>query len=60
MMCIKELRVSFVNLDGLAQRPVAHTCGCVLELPVTYESFPQFREEMNDVLNSWYWGIDIA
>ena len=60
MICVKELRVSFVNLDGLARRPVAHTCGCVFELTVTYESFPQFREEMNNVLNSRYWDIDIA
>lgn len=60
MICVEGIRVSFSSIDGLARRPVAHTCGCVIELPVTYESFPQFREEMNNVLGSQYWDIDIA
>lgn len=60
MICVDGIRVSFSDLTGAARRPVAHTCGCVLELPVSYESFPQFREEMNNLFSSQYWDIDIA
>ena len=43
MVCVDSINVSFTDLDGEARRPVAHTCGSVLELPSTYQSFPQFR-----------------
>ncbi|XP_041362947.1 uncharacterized protein LOC121378727 [Gigantopelta aegis] len=45
-----RLTVRMVDLDGLARRPIAHTCGRVLELPQKYESFPQFRAEFNAIL----------
>lgn len=32
-------RFMFTSADGLARRPVAHTCGPVLELPWTYASY---------------------
>ena len=38
-----HIDVSFVNVTGIARRPVAHTCSCLLEIPKTYESFPGFR-----------------
>ena len=38
----KKIRVTFTGLDGLARRPIAHTCGPVLNLPCTYKSFPDF------------------
>ena len=60
MLCVESIEVTFTDLDGAAQRPVAHTCGSVLELPTTYQSFPQFRQEMNAIFSSEYWDIDIA
>jgi hypothetical protein len=52
--------VSFNGLEGAARRVVAHTCGLILEVPRTYDSFPEFREEMNNVLNSGVWDIDFV
>jgi hypothetical protein len=60
MICIESIKVVFTDLDGAARRPVAHTCGSVLKLPTTYQSFPQFRQEMNNLFSSQYWDIDIA
>ena len=60
MICVESIKVSFTDLDGAARRPIAHTCGSVLELPTTYQSFPQFRQELNNIFSSEYWDIDIA
>lgn len=60
MICVNRIEVTFTNLDGIARRPVAHTCGAVLELPTTYQSFPQFREELNNIFTGEYWDIDIC
>ena len=60
MLCVESIEVTYTDLDGAARRPVAHTCGSVLELPTTYQSFPQFRQEMNSIFTSEYWDIDIA
>ena len=35
VICVKHIVVEFSTLEGLARRPIAHTCGCVLELPST-------------------------
>ena len=45
LMVCDSLKLNFVKVDGLARRPVAHTCGPGLELPTTYQSFPELREE---------------
>jgi hypothetical protein len=55
----KEIEIAFVNGTGLARRPVAHTCTCLLELPKSYENFPQFRKEFMSVLNANIWIMDI-
>jgi hypothetical protein len=59
LMINKEVKVAFVNVSGLARRPVAHTCSCLLELSKSYESFPQFRSEFMAVLRSNIWVMDI-
>ena len=48
----KMIKVTFTGLDGLAHRPIAHTCGPVLELPCTYKSYPDFRKEMESILSN--------
>ncbi|XP_070551821.1 uncharacterized protein [Ptychodera flava] len=60
LMVKQEIWVRFVDLAGLARRPVAHTCGCVLELPRSYENFPQFRSEFKSVIDSGIWVMDIV
>lgn len=60
IICIEKIVVDFTNIDGLERRPIAHICGAILELPTTYSSFPQFREEMNNILSSDFWDMDIC
>ncbi|KAJ4931163.1 hypothetical protein JOQ06_025461 [Pogonophryne albipinna] len=43
----------------LRRRPVAHTCGAVLELPRTYSSYPDFRAELDSVLSGDCFTMDI-
>ena len=56
----KRITISFNQLQGLQRRPVAHTCGCVLELSVHYDSYPDFSSEMNKVLECKVWVMDIV
>ena len=46
------LTISFTNSEGLQRRPIAHTCGHTLEVPSTYASFCDLREEFMAILNS--------
>ncbi|XP_019209152.1 uncharacterized protein LOC109197829 isoform X1 [Oreochromis niloticus] len=55
----KNIIIGFNELKGFQRRPVAHTCGCVLELSINYDSYPDFRSEMNSVLESNVWVMDI-
>ncbi|XP_073727925.1 uncharacterized protein [Misgurnus anguillicaudatus] len=55
----KTITISFTQLEGFERRPIAHTCGCYLELPVSYDNYPEFRHEMNKVLESNIWVMDI-
>lgn len=50
IICVTKIEVIFTALEGLQRQPVAHTCGSVLELPRTYNSYPELRVEMEDVL----------
>ena len=43
VICVESITVLLTFLDGLKRRPVARTCGSVLELPSTYSSFPELR-----------------
>ena len=57
----KSIVVEFINLSGLARRPSAHTCSCVLELPITYSTATEFAHEFDSVLSSEYaWSMDIV
>lgn len=50
VVCVNQIEILFTSLEGLARRPVSHTCGPVLELPSTYLSYPELRVEMDNVL----------
>ena len=51
-MCLdKKITMSFNNLSGLGRRPIAHTCDCLLELPVSYISYLDFTAEFQSILS---------
>lgn len=55
-----KIQVTLVGkMNDFARRPIAHTCGCLLELP-TYPSYVEFSEEMASVLKSDVWVMDIV
>ena len=59
VICVESIKISFTKLDGLARRPIAHTCGCVLELPSTYDTYADFRGEFTNILTKEKWQNDI-
>ena len=52
------LTISFNNDEGLQRRPIAHTCSYTLEVPSTYASFCELREEFMAILNSDSWEMN--
>ncbi len=50
-----KITVSFNGLSGVARRPLAHTCGCELELPYTYTSYLDFTHEFTTVLSEGHY-----
>ena len=53
-----SISVTFVELTGASRRPIAHTCGPVLELPSTYN---ELAEEFNFLIkDTLAWGFTIA
>lgn len=56
----KTITIYLTNLLEFQRRPVAHTSGCFLELSVNYDSYPDFRSEMNKVLESNVWIMGIV
>lgn len=59
LLTTKKISVDFTLQTGLQRRPVAHTCGCMLQLSKTYESFMELRSEVDNVLTSNVWVMDI-
>lgn len=51
--------VFFTEMSDFMRRPIGRTCGMVLELSDSYESFPVFCSEFNDVLSNNVWVMDI-
>ena len=47
---VDKIEVTFTKLEGFGRRPVAHTCGPLLELPSTYLSYPELRNEFDSIL----------
>ena len=60
LIVCNNLDINFVKVDGLGRRPIAHTCGPCLELPITYKSFPELREEFSSALSLSTWEMDIV
>lgn len=45
------IAVQFNSLSGFARRPISHMCDCVLDLPSTYCTYPDFVMEFQEVLS---------
>ncbi|KAB0795092.1 hypothetical protein PPYR_11931 [Photinus pyralis] len=55
----QKINVDFIESDGFARVPIAHTCNKLLQLPKSYKSFVEFRSEFNALLISGVWVMDI-
>lgn len=49
---VDKISLTFTNIEGFTRRPIAHTCGPVLELPSTYQSYPELRSDFDNILSS--------
>lgn len=45
------IKVSFNRLDGLARRPIAHTCSYTLEISTSYFNYAEFSSEFDAILS---------
>ena len=58
----RSINVVFNKSSGFSRHPVGHTCSCTLELPTTYNSYPEFTYEFQQLLmqpeNEWT--MDVA
>ena len=55
-----KLNISFIKSEGFGSRPIAHTCGPVLELPTSYANHVELRGQFANVLRRDDWEIDIV
>lgn len=56
----KQIEISFTQLNGLSRRPIAHTCGLLLEIPSTYQCYNELVEEFTAILHeksAWAFNI---
>ena len=55
-----RINVTFNSLSELARRPIAHTCGSIIELPSSYTTYPEFEREFTSVLadDNHVWQMD--
>lgn len=51
-LVVDKINIRFNGLSGLSRRPIAHTCGCMLELPTSYATSLEFSMEFDSVLSS--------
>ena len=52
IICVDKIEISYIVVYGAKRSPIAHTCGPFLELPSTYVSYPDFRAEWENLLDS--------
>ena len=50
VLIAERITVAFNGATGFTRHPIGHTCPCLLELPTTYTSYPEFEQEFNNVL----------
>ena len=60
LLTVPSIDVTFIKYENeFSRRPIAHTCSPSLELPSTYNSFCELREEFtnNHRQNNWEMSI---
>lgn len=58
-LVVDQIKLTFNGLSGLSRRPIAHTCSCTLELPVSYATYLEFAQEFDSILtNELSWIMD--
>ena len=59
VVSVPRITITFNSLQGIARRPISHTCSSTLELSTTYSSLPEFTSEFRSVLSDSYsWRMD--
>ena len=59
VLILNKITVSFYNLEGLARRPISHTCTYGLELLIAYSTYPKFEHQLHKVmLSEFSWFMD--
>lgn len=56
----ESIEVTFSVFEGMSRRPVAHTCGPLLEIPSSYQSYNELTEEFSELLanrEAWHFNI---
>ena len=56
----ESILVTFSMLEGAGRRPIIRTCGPIIELPSTYQSYSELAEEFSSVINekgAWSFNI---
>ena len=51
VLTVNSIQVQFNRLSGFARRRCAHTCDCMIELPVSYANYSDFHSEWMSILN---------
>ncbi|KAL7385502.1 hypothetical protein ABVT39_022786 [Epinephelus coioides] len=59
VLCVNKISIQFSDDIGLQRRPVAYTCGPLLQLPCTYSNYTEFRREILSVIDSQWLRIDL-
>ena len=50
VISVDRIAVEFVACSTIARRTIVHTCAPMMELPSSYASYYEFREEMQNIL----------
>lgn len=56
----ESILVTFSMLEGVGRRPIIRTCGPILDLPSTYQSYSELSEEFSSLVNekgAWSFNI---
>ncbi|CAL9699778.1 unnamed protein product [Knipowitschia caucasica] len=60
LLVAQKIQVQFIEPESMfTRRPTSHTCGCLLEVPNNYASYPELAEEFTNVLDANMWVMDI-
>ena len=60
VLIAEQIMTTFNNTTGLRRCPTSHKCDCVLELSISYTTYPEFEYEFSRVLadEEFTWTMD--